>query len=372
MKLFVLCLVPFWVAAQSAKTPDIQLLMKQALAAREGSKTEESIQLYSRVLKLKPAEPEALWYQGLNFYDASRYPECEATFGKLVRVDGKNGQAWAFFGLCEFRNAKYEQALAHVVQGKRLDLGAGSELDRIAQWHYLLLLNKLGHFEAAISPLLELASFRPDTPMLTELCGLNALRLPLLPHEVPESLREPVLLAGRASLLAFQKKTDQARSAANTLLDLYPKQPNAHYLLAYILSLDGNESAIDEWKRELELDPKHVQALLQVANAYMQRGRAAEGLPYARQAVEIAPADFMTHTIYGRLLLEQEKLPEAIAELETAATSAPNIPLVHLHLGRAYALAGRTEQAAHEKQIYTELENGREAKLAPPGLAKKP
>ena len=335
-----------------------------------GWRTEESIQLYSRVLRLDPLSRKRCGTRGLTSTTSPVTRSVKApSETRSCRPEERPGMGipWAL----RIRNAKYEQAFAHVVQGKRLDLGTDSELDRIAQWHYLLL-NKLGHFEAAISPLLELASFRPDTPMLTELCGLNALRLPLLPHEVPDSLREPVLLAGRASLLAFQKKTDQARAAANTLLDLYPKQPNAHYLLAYILSLDGDESAIAEWKRELELDPKHVQALLQIANAYMQRGRAVEGLPYARQAVQIAPSDFMTHTIYGRLLLEQEKLPEAIAELETAAKSAPNIPLVHLHLGRAYALAGDAEKAAREKQIYTELENSREAKMAPPDLRKKP
>ncbi len=372
MKLFVLCLVPFWVAAQSAKTPDIQPLMKQALAAREGSKTEESVQLYSRVLKLKPAEPEALWYQGLNFYDLSRYSECEGTFGKLVRIDAKNGPAWAFLGLCEFRNAKYESALAHIVHGRQLDVGMGSELDKIAHWHFVLLLNKLGQFEAATSQLVELAEIRPDTPLLTEMCGLNALRLPFLPHEVPQALREPVLLAGRASMLAFQKKNDEARVAAEKLLELYPNQANAHYLYGYILSLDRDERCIDEWKRELERDPKHIQALLQIANEYMRRGRTADGIPYAQKAVQLAPSDFMTHTIYGRLLLEQEKVPEAIEQLEAAARTAPQIPLVHFHLARAYGLAGQAEKAAREKQTYTDLENSRAGRLTPPDSTKKP
>ncbi len=365
MKLFlaaVCCLLP--IAAQTrraAESPSFPDLMKQALAAREAHRLEESVALYSKALTLRPTEPEAWWYQGLNYYDLDRYQECAGAFGKLVTYDKSNGGGFALLGLCEFGTKRYENAFAHIVKGKVLGIPAGSELDRVAQHHYVQLLNKLGQFEAAAGPLTDLAVSRPNTPGLIEMAGINALRLPLLPPEIPDDKKEPVQLAGRAAVAAWQRKPAEAKKQADTLLERYPKLPNAHYLRGWLHLMSQAPEAIAEFRKELEVSPNHVQARLQVANEYLNRGEPDQGLPWAREAVKIAPRDFTAHVILGRLLLKLDSVPEATSTLETAVELAPTSPDAHFQLAAAYNRAGRKEDADRERKLFTELSTAREA-----------
>ncbi|MCW5979974.1 MAG: tetratricopeptide repeat protein [Bryobacteraceae bacterium] len=344
----------------SAAQPPPADLARKALAAREAGRLQESIDLYRKALSQRPLDPESWWYQGLNYFDLNRYAEAETAFARLVEQNPEHGGGLTVLGLCEFRSGKYETAFAHIVLGRQKGIPAGSELEKVAHRHYLMLANKIGQFELASDLLADMARDGSSEPILVELAGLSALRLSLLPAEAPATEKEKILLAGRAAVDAWANRLDDALKAVNTLAALYPRQPNVHYLRGYVLSLRQSDEAMAEFRKELEISPKHVQARLRIAYEYLQRGEAEAGLPYAKEAAALAPEDFSAQTVYGRLLLDANRLKEAVLHLEKAVKLAPTNPDAHFQLATAYGRSGRDGDAARHRKIFLDLNRARQ------------
>lgn len=346
-------------AALLAQAPTAASLKPRAIAARESGNLAESSRLLRQHVARLPRDGEAWWYLGLNAYDRDEFPACAEAFARVYSIDAKNAGAAAFLGLCEFRLGQHEKSFSHLVMARQAGLIPGSELEKVAHYHYLMLLNKLGQYELSASLLATAARSTPDLPLLETLCGLSALRLPLLPLEVSADLKEPVSLAGRASVLAFQRRTADALTLGHQLLARFPQQPNAHYLLGYLALLDQSPDSLTYFEKEIALHPEHVQARLQIAYEYLKRGDAARGLPYAADAARLAPNDFTARNIHGRLLLDLDRPADALPELEAAVRLAPNSPEAHFHLSSAYNRLGRKQDALRHREIFSRLEKER-------------
>jgi Flp pilus assembly protein TadD len=78
-------------------------------------------------------------------------------------------------------------------------------------------------------------------------------------------------------------------------------------------------------------------------------------VPYARQAAEIDPGSFVAHNALGRALVDSGELEKGIKELELARQQAPGSPQTRIALASAYAKAGRSEDAAHERAEFLKL-----------------
>lgn len=347
-----------------AAAPRVEQLMKDGEAAREAELLDEAIRIYSEVVKLAPRRAEAWWYLGLAHYDKDQYAEAERAFARLVVLDRHNGAAFAMLGLTEYQNRKYGAALKHLLAAKtaREPIPAGSEMDTIARFHLVALLNWAGQHDLASVLLQEFAKEKQETPMLVEAAGVNLLRLPHLPGKVPAEDSEAVQLAGRAVLLAWKGKHEEARKTAGTLAERYPKRPNVHYTLGYVHLMAADDGAMAaEMEREIAVTPDHVPARLQLANYWLKQGEAGKGLPYARQALDLAPEQFMTHQMLGRLLLDLGQVKESIAALEKAVQLAPECLLCHSVLANAYARDGRAADAEKQLKIRAEIAKQSEA-----------
>lgn len=350
-----ICALPL--AAQTPK--------QRGIAAREAGRLADSTALLSEAAKTSPKDAEIWWYLGLNAYDEDQHKPCAEAFARVVALDAKNAGAHAFLGLCAFRLNQWEPALAHIIAAKREGLAPGTELDRVARYHYAMLLNKTGQFEAAAAPLAEMVRTEPDAPMLEELSGINALRLTMLPFEISAELRRPVSLAGRATMLAWNRRSAEARAVAGELLKEFPRQANAHYLMGWLLLLGQDEGALAEFERELAISPGHVQARLQIAYESLRRGENERGLPHAREAARLAPKDFTARNIHGRLLLATGAVAQAIPELEAAVKLAPGSPEGHFALANAYQRTGRKAEAEKHRAIFKKLDAERAARPIP-------
>jgi tetratricopeptide (TPR) repeat protein len=333
--------------------------LEQGKKAREAGKLEESTRLLRGVVAKTPGAGEAWWYLGLNGYDRDEFGLCAEAFGKVFALDAKNGGAAAFLGLCEFRLGQYETAFSHLVMARRAGLIPGSELEKVAHHHYLLLLNQIGQFEMASSLLAEAARATPEMPFLKEMCGLASLRIAKTPMAIQPDEREAVDLAGRAAMLAFQRRVGEAKPLAEDLLAKYPNRANVNYLRGYLALLEASPESLTYFERELAIAPGHVQARLQIAYEYLRRGESAKGLPYAAAAAKLAPEDFTARNIYGRLLLDAEKADEAAQELEMAVKLAPTSPEAHFSLASAYNRLGRKVEAQRHRDIFSQLEKER-------------
>jgi tetratricopeptide (TPR) repeat protein len=359
--------------AARATAQRVEQLMKDGEAARAAELLDEAIRIYSEAVKLAPRRAEAWWYLGLAYYDKDNYAEAERAFARLVVLDPANGAALAMLGLTEYQNGKLAAALKHLLAAKtaRQPLPPGSEMDTVARFHLIALLNWARQHDLASVLLQEFAKEKQETPMLVEATGINLLRLTHLPGKVPKEDAEAVQLAGRAVLLAWKGKHDEARRMGETLVAQFGNRANVHYTLGYVHLMAADDGAMAaEMEKEIAAAPGNVPARLQLANYWMKQGEAEKGLPYARQAVELEPEQFMTHQMLGRLLLDLGRVKESIAALERAVQLAPECLLCHSVLANAYARDGRAADAEKQLKIRAEIAKQSEALRGGAGAAK--
>jgi tetratricopeptide (TPR) repeat protein len=341
-------------------------LAKQADAAREAGRLEEAIRLYNQALQLNPQWPAGWWYLSSIFYDRDRYSEARETLRILLSHDAKNGPAWALIGLCEFQLRNYDPALADIQYARVLGMGNNKEFINVTRYHAGILMTRSSQFELGYEALREFAREGNESPNVIEALGLNILRMPFLPTEAPPDKRELILLAGRAAFNQAARRVQDTERAFKELLARYPDAPNVHYAYGVFLLIDLPDAALDEFRRELQVSPSNVPAMLQIAFEYIKRNDFENAKPYAQQAVEAAPNLFATHNALGRVLLELGKIDEAIQELEIGVKQAPDSPEMRFALARAYARAGRKEDAARERGTFLELDKQRRTELNGP------
>ena len=343
-------------AKASASSPEFDRLVKAATEARQGERWDEAIGLYAKAVKLKPDYVEGYWYQGTSYYSLDNFARCKEAFRKVVSLAPKNGAAVAFLGLCEFGLKEYDRSLQHLLQSRILGIGDVPDLGGVARYHAAVLMTRMEQYEQALETLGEFAGEGNDNPRIIEALGIATLRMPLLPNETPPDRREMILMAGRASYMMATRNTASAERAFDQLVSRYPEAANVHYAYGVFLLQEKGEKAIEEFKRELEIQPAHPWSLMQMAFEYLKQGDAAAALPFAKQAVEAAPNAFSARKALGQALLDSGDIEGAIRELQLGIKLAPESPGLHFTIARAYQRAGRLEDAAREREEFTRLD----------------
>ena len=369
----MVAVVPFlalFLAATSATAQanrTFEQVRREADAARSSDQGQRAVDLYQEALKLRPGWSEGWWDLGSLFYDQDRFPQAEAAFRRYVSSTRKPGPAYAFLGLCEYETRDYEQSLHHFRSWANHGWAGTPELTDVALFHFALLLTREGRFIEALYLLTTEVQRRGRAPALAEAMGLASLRMKKLPEDYPPEDREIVWLAGNSALYAALPPNDLARADeyAQRLLTRYERTPNVHYYVGTLRGFEGKkEDAEKEFRRELELSPQHVGALIELARMDVEADRLAEGEEFAKQAVEVDPKNPETHHILGRLLLATDHVRESVKELETAKQLAPDAATIRSHLAMAYFRLGRKDEAKAEMAAFSELKS-KEGVMAP-------
>lgn len=356
-------------APRKVAAANFDALAKRADEAREANRPDEAAALYLQALRLKPAWKEGWWRAGAIFYERDRYTDAREAFLKLVAIDRKFGAALAMLGLCEFRLRQYEPALIHLRRGNLLGVGESQELRTVARYHESILHNRFGQFELAYDVMAPLINEQPETPDLVFALGLTMLRMACLPPDAPADMREIAFKAGRATAYLITKRQQEAAREFKEMAENYPDAPGAHYAYGVFLLRENPEVAIEEFRRELQISPKHVHARLQIAFEMIKQARHADGLAYAEEAVKLAPDLFAAHNALGRMLLETGEIERAIKEIETAVKLAPESPEMYFALARAYNRANRPKDAERARAEFTRLSNIRQTRREEGGAA---
>ena len=175
-----------------------------------------------------------------------------------------------------------------------------------------------------------------------------------------------VLMAGRASVSDGDAQQAAAGTSFAALVARYPETPNVHYANGVYLLAEQPDKAIEEFKKELEMQPGQPQSLMQIAFEYLNRGDAKMALSWATQAESAAPDDFAARKVLGQALLDTGDVDGAIAQLQIGIKLAPDSPSLHFTLARAYQKAGRLEDANKEREEFTRLDRlARETRTGP-------
>ncbi len=347
-------------------------LAKQAAEAREAGRLDEAAGLYEKALAQRASWTEGHWYLGTLQYELDRYRPARDAFRRVLEADPNHGGAYAMKGLCEFRLENYDAAIDDLLKASEIGLGTSGDLTDVVRYHTAILLTRRQEFEFALLQLEPIAQSGNDSPSVVEALGIAALRIPLLPSELPPERREMVLLAGRGAYYQAVRVTSAADRAYRELVQRYPDSPNTHYLYGTFLLQSDPQRALGELEKELKISPGHVPAILQIALEYIKQSNWEAARPWAEEAVAIAPDNFAARRAIGQVLLETGDVEGAVDHLERGVRMAPDSPSMRFILARAYQRAGRAEDAARERLEFRRLERlvrtGRHGRQAVGGI----
>lgn len=340
----------------AAAKGEFDAIARDAAAARDAGRIDESIALYQKGVRLRPSWAEGHWHLGTAFYELDRLAEARAAFARVVRLQPKHAAAFGFKGLCEFQLKNYETALDDLLHATDLGITAPKDLVPAVTYHTAITMTRLEQYEFALNTLQSFAKEGNDSPRVVEAFGMALLRIPMTPAELPPDRREMVMLAGRGAYYRAARRPAAAKSAFELLVQRYPDAPNVHYAYGVYLLDEDPDRAIEAFQRELKHSPGHLPSMLQIAFEYLRRSDWDAAKPWAQRIVEQDPRDFAGRRALGQVLLETGDVPGSIDQLETGVRLAPDSPSMRFMLARAYQKAGRAADAERERAEFLRLE----------------
>ncbi len=129
-----------------------------------------------------------------------------------------------------------------------------------------------------------------------------------------------------------------AVSVLETAVRVDPKQSQGHNMLGAALTRTGRvQEAIQQFETALGLDSGNVNARYNLVFALVKSGRIAAAAGQMQQVVAAFPKDAGLHNLWGELLSQEGKYPEAIAQFDQALALDPKLD--DARLNRASALS---------------------------------
>ena len=185
--------------------------------------------------------------------------------------------------------------------------------------------------------------------------------LPYYAATPPKDDAQNALAAARKAVELDQSLAEAHTSLANALvlnlqfsasvpefqraIELNPNYATAHHWYGEELQNEGqSDEAVAELRRAQELDPLSLVINSVLGSTLETAGRNDEAIEQLRKTIEMDPTFDLTHWFLGQVFENKGQLAEAIAQYEKATQLSPD-PAVQASLARAYALAGRKENA---------------------------
>jgi len=355
------------VAAATA-TPnsfDVELQLGLALSALH--KDSEALTHLRRAAELRTSTtPAAPVYSLALALQASGDPKAALPLFELALIDASVANS----------SALINDALAHVQTGdatgalplynRALKAGPDSAVLRedfgVAYLQQADLVHAIEQFKMGLA-------LEPENAHLHYDLGLALKLKDDLPAAIPEfersaqldpTLPDPAFTLG--VIYMQQGKFSEAVSQLQRATTLQPANGDAWALLGSVLKDAGDpKGATEALQRAIALQPGQPSLHVQLATLESQAGDTAGATAerkiaanLSREANSRQRASFALNS--GRVLLEQNKLDDAILQLNTAVQADPTLVEPHSLLAEAYGRQGKSADAALERQRASAIE----------------
>ena len=349
-------------AASQAQTDPGQVAFS---LEREGKLAEAEV-AWSALARQYPKNPEPLAHIGLIEAKQEHYPEAIKFYRRALALNPAMPGLRLNLGIALFKVGDYQQTVSD------LDplLKAQPEDQRL---NILIGMSQygLGHFAQA-SPLLKRASDEDPN---------NLTLLLTLAHSCLLSRQYPCVVDAYHRLISLNAESAEADMLVGEALDEMkdpegairefraavaagPKEPNVHFGLGYLLWTKGQyQEAADEFRKELENDPHHLQATLYLADTQILTNQFDQARPLLEQIGKSDPNIAMQHLDLGIVYVELDRKQDARTELETAIRLAPKNVKAHYRLAQLYRSMGLTAQAKLEFEKASNLNKAEDERL---------
>lgn len=349
-------------------------LAAQAAKASEENRLDDAVTLYRKALALRPRWAEGWWSLGTLQYDRNQYREAAHAFQKLLALKPDNGTAHGLLGLCQVELKQDDAALKNLTLAQQLGVQNDRGLQQVVLFQLASVQLRLHRFgDASSNFVLLVANHQARSAPVSLGMGMAVLKISpdlLTPEGSPA--RDLVQRVGEAEVLAAVKQFDAAKSLYELAANQYPAYPNLHHAFGRcLLAAHETDEAVQEFQKELQNNPRHLGALLQLA-AVRYRVDSADGVQYAERALRVDPQLPFAHYLLGLLYLDTDRADEAVPHLEIARKAFPAQAQMYFALGTAYAKVGRKEEAARMRAEFVRLNVGKAKEPAPDVYGEQP
>ncbi len=151
---------------------------------------------------------------------------------------------------------------------------------------------------------------------------------------------------------------DTARDDLKHAIALDPKSYQAHLLLGNtLLKLNDTDKAITEYHESIELSPNQPRTYYQLALALQTKQDQDEAEAQLTKALAIDAHYAPARLEIGRILLNQSHTVDAVAQLNMAIQDNPTEEQAYFLLARAYAQLGDKDKSAAMAKRLKEIRN---------------
>jgi tetratricopeptide (TPR) repeat protein len=352
----------FVVAAwgQSGRKPDPQT--QAALALEQQGNISEAEAAWRAYSKAHPVSPEPYAHLGLLEARQEHYAEAVELYRKALRLNPNVPGLRLNLGLALFKGGQPKQAIAEF----RTLLKAAPPDS--AQAQRLRLLVGMAHYG--------LGEYAEAVPFLKEAAAHDKQNLPLrltLAHSCLWSKQYPCVMDTYREILTLNAESAEADMLAGEALDemrddvgalaqfraaekANPKEPYVHFAIAYLLMTQKQFSeAIPEFQADLENDPSHAQARVDLADCYIHLEDNQRAQPELERALKENPSIALGHLDLGIIYAAQGRNEEALAQYQEAIRLNPKDSDPHWRLARLYQAMGQTGKAREEAALVSRM-----------------
>jgi len=326
-----------------------------------------------RAVALQPESSEARYNLGVALWYSGSKERAIAELQESIRVDPAAGASDAFLGLAlretgDLAGARLSLqraiALLPPLPATYIDLAIvflrSGELDRaVGQFEAGLNvptpLPPAPDWDTAIAGLRDALAKKPGNAeghnILGRLLGCKGADS----KEVIAQFREAIRLRpdyaeahNNLGLVLTQANDDEAAIAEfREAIRTSPDYADAHDNLGAALTSTDNEQAIQELEKAVALAPGSVKAQFNLAAAYGTSPNHGPGeqIEQLRKVIALSANFVRAHVALGKALLQDGKVPDAIAELQEAVRLEPQNGEARYQLGLALARTERKEEA---------------------------
>ena len=337
----------------------IARLLQDGFLARKQGRVADARQHFTAALAIDDQCVDALVQLGELAFAQRELALAEDLLARALRVNASLASVWGRLG-------EVHEDLQRWTDAQDAYRRAAELKPNYIEAHYnrARMLRQLGQPDEAAQSLTQALRLKPGSPtllaqmlqlraMLQEDVGELELALATLDQALEATPQRAALHHNRGVLLQRLSRPALALAAHEQASELGLDAADAHYNRGNSLqSLGRLADAAAAYRAALALDGQHALALYDIARLRWRLGDA-DFTAELDAAASAAPDAALAHGIKGRLMLRAGRYADAVAAFTLAATAQPNAPGYLDGLGQALSRLGRFEDAlsAHRRAV---------------------
>ncbi len=306
---------------------DAEAVIAEARRLSRQGKYDEAIAQLETLAASRPALRGVSHELGLAYYKKGDYLQAAEALKKAIAEDASDSEAVQLLGLSNYLAGRPADAIA--------------PLEKVQTWY---------------------PSANVDAAYILGICYIQtknydgARRSFAKMFAVPPDSAASYLFTAR--MLLRQDFTPVAEDYAKKAAELDPKLPLAHSLLGEIYLYKSRiPEAIEEFQRELALNPGQASVYYKLADAYSRVQNFDDAEKLLQRSIWLDSTSTGPYILLGKVLEKKGETALAVRALQRALAMDPNNPVPHHLLGQAYRELGQSESADRELKLAEQLQS---------------